>query len=479
MALKQLLKRQQLETARKAAADHREARAVLDQRRDALEKREAAAESALEELTAESTQEERRAVEEEVDAIEAEQNKLKDDEEAHDAEQGRLDTIVSGLESEIAAIDERSVGAVQVRNNKFEGEIKVEHRKFFGMNHQERDAFFARNEVKDFLQRVRDLSAQKRAVTGADLLIPDVVLEIVREQTAEASKLHKHVNVQRVPGKARQNVVGPIPEAVWTEMCAKLNELSIVFNSAEVDGYKVGGYIPICNALLEDSDVSLASEIISMLGKAIGIALDKAILYGTGTKMPMGILTRLAQTDEPSDYPANAREWKDLRGTNIISIAGKADVELFKAVVVAAGSAKGKYSRGGRFWAMSDATHAKLIANALSINAAGAIATGINNTMPVIGGSIETLDFIPDDVIIGGYGDLYLLAERAGTMVGRSEHAMFIEDHTVFKATARYDGMPVIPEGFVAIGINGNTPSASAVTFTVGADNAYGEEEND
>ena len=64
-----------------------------------------------------------------------------------------------------------------------------------------------------------------------------------------------------VPGKARQNVMGAIPEAFWTEMCGFLNELNINFNNVEVDGYKVGGYVAISNAVLEDSDIALATGI--------------------------------------------------------------------------------------------------------------------------------------------------------------------------------------------------------------------------
>ena len=81
--------------------------------------------------------------------------------------------------------------------------------------------------------------------------------------------------------------------------------------------------------------------------------------------------------------------------------------------------------------------------------------------MPVVGGVIEVLNFIPDNVIIGGYGDLYLLGERREITLNRSEHARFIQDQTVFKGTARYDGQPAIAEGFVAIGIGGTTPSAT------------------
>ena len=110
----------------------------------------------------------------------------------------------------------------------------------------------------------------------------------------------------------------------------------------------------------------------------------------------------------------------------------------------------------------------KLVAEALTINAAGAIVSGIDNTMPILGGAIEELDFIPDNVMISGYVELYLLAERAGTNLATSEHVRFIQDQTVFRGTARYDGAPAIAEGFMAIGL-GVTPTA---TMTFAADTA-------
>lgn len=157
-------------------------------------------------------------------------------------------------------------------------------KKFFGMNAQERDAFFASEAVKDFLQRTRDMAMQKRTVTGADLTIPTVVLELIRENIESYSKLVSRVRLRSVSGRGRQNVMGAMPEA-----CASLNELDFGFSQTEVDGYKVGGVIYICIATLEDSDYDLASEIITVLGASIGIAVDKAILYGTGVKMPQGI----------------------------------------------------------------------------------------------------------------------------------------------------------------------------------------------
>lgn len=458
MALKALMLRKKIEDKKNALSELRAAAAELEKREKELET----------DINEAKTEEEKAAVESAVDDFEKE--KTEQEKKISD-----LEAEITGMESELEAVEKKQETPPPAEPTG--GEARKEpitmktRTKFFGMNRQERDAFFAREEVKTFLERVRTMGKEKRAISGADLLIPTIVLDLIKENILHYSKLYQHINVKNVPGKARQNVMGAIPEAAWTEMCASLNELNLSFTAVEVDGYKVGGYIAICNAVLEDSDIALASEIISAIGQAIGYALDKAILYGTGTKMPLGIVTRLCQTVQPSGYPTNAREWKNLSTSNVLAITGKADAALFKELVMASGNAKGDHSHGELFWAMNEKTFTKLVSNAMSINAAGAIVTGQSGTMPVIGGVIEKLSFIPDDVIIGGYGDLYLLAERAGTTIAQSEHVRFLEDQTVFKGTARYDGMPVIAEGFVAIGISGTKPTANAVTFVEDAAN--------
>lgn len=451
MALKALMlrkkitdKQKQLETLRSKDAD--------------FEKREAELEADIAEAVSD---EEKAAVEEAVAAFDGEKAE-------HEAEKANLENEISGLENEL--------GELEKANNEKPAEEKGEQRKvennimnrtkFFNMTVEQRDAFLADAEVKSFLQRVREMKGQTRAVTGGDLAIPEIILGVLRENIENYSKLIKYVNLKRVSGVGRVIVPGTIPEAVWTEMCANLNELSISFNDAEVDGFKVGGYIAICNAVLEDSDLNLAQEIITMLGQAIGFALDKAIVAGSGTKMPLGIWTRLAQTSQPAGYPSTARTWVDLHTSNIKTIDDAVTgTALFAALAMNAGAAKGKYSRGAKFWAMNETTYTYLLAQSVSINAAGAIVAGQTNTMPIIGGNIEILEFIPDNVIVGGYGDLYLLAERAGTQIGQSEHFLWTSDKTVFKGTARYDGLPVIAEGFVVIGINDEVPDVTDIVF--------------
>ena len=425
-----------------------------------FEKREAELEQAIEEA---ETEEEKTAVEEEVTKFDAEKKE-------NDDNIAKLENEIRELEADLEKEEkaQRSSEPPKEKGNKEEMKdiVVMERRtKFFGMNMQERDAFFAREDIKNFLNEVRTCIKEKRTVSNVGIIIPEVMLELLKTKVEQTSKLIGKVTLRSVSGTARQRIMGVIPEAVWTEMCATLNEMDLTFNDTEVDGYKVGGFFAVCNAIIEDNDVNLATEIINALGKAIGKALDKAIVYGTGNKMPLGIVTRLAQTQKPSDYSSTDREWKDLSTKNIVKGAGKTGIELFKEIVTNSGLIDNDYSEDGLIWVMNKKTHTKLMVQSMDKNLNAAIVAGISNEMPVVGGEIIELSFIPDDNIVFGYLDMYLLAERAGTQIAQSEHARFIEDQTVFKGTARYDGKPVIPEAFAVMSLTTTAP-ATSVSFS-------------
>lgn len=464
MALRALMLRKELDQLNKQLAE-------LRAKAEGFTAREAELETAINEA---ETDEERSTVSEAVEAFENEREEVT-------GEIAGLEERVSGIESELEALEENQDPAPAPAadpepkpENRERGFTIMNKRNIFrSMDVQTRDALFAREDVTNFLAQVRTAIKEKRAITGGGLLVPEVFLGLIRENIMEYSKLYKHVNLRQIGGNGTVVVMGTIPEAVWTDCCANLNELDLTFNDAEVACWRVGGYFDVCNATLEDSDIDLASELLTVLGQAIGLALDKAILFGLGTRMPLGVFTRLAQTAAPADYPATARTWVDLHTSNIKSIAASVKgIDLFRAFLTDTAAAKGKYSRGEKVWVMNETTYTAIVAAGMSIDAGGAIVAGVNGQMPVIGGVIEVLDFVPDNVIIGGYFDLYLLAERAGTRLDQSEHVHFIQDRTVFRGTARYDGLPVIAEGFVAIGINGTTPSASGITFAPDTANA-------
>lgn len=431
-------------------------------------------EAELEQAIAEAkTQEEETAVTEEVEKYDAEKQ-------AHEDAKAALSQEIEGLENDLAALEEQKPEP-QRSASKFENErmnksmtttvniraLPMSRRAFDSLPMETRQEMLAQNDVKEFLAQLRSMKGQQRAVSGAELTIPVVFLDLVAENMYRYSKLLNRVRVRNVRGEARQTIAGSVPEAVWTEMCGAINELTFVFNQITVDSYKVAGFVPVCNSILEDNDINLASEIVEMLSESIGLATDKAILYGKGSasRMPLGIVTRLAQTGQPADYPANAPAWVDLHTTNIQQIGGEdvTGAAFWSELMLATGNTFTRYSRGNQFWAMNSKTYATLKSKVIAFTATGDIVANVFGTLPIVNGDIDILEFIPDGDIIGGYGDLYLLAMRSGMTIASNDGGnFFIQDNTVFRGKQRADGQPIIPGAFVAININNE-----AVTTTM------------
>lgn len=439
MALRSLMLGKKLSEKKKSLDEIR-------QKISGFEAREAELAQAIEEA---STDEEKATVEEAVEEFEKEKAEAEEAEKSLDAEVRELETELDAVDAKEEPVPEAR--AKEVGKETREKEILSMKKRFRDMSYAERTAFVQQDEVQSFLGEVRTAIKEKRAISNAGYLIPQVILGLIKENIEEYSKLYSRVDLRQVAGTSRMVIEGAYPEAVWTEMCANLNELDLSFSKVEVDGYKVGGYIKVCNASLEDSDIDLAGEIITALGRAIGIALDKAIIFGTGTKMPTGIVPTL----------------KAVGGTpNVIShantVTGKA---LVQALIGDIAKAKGNYSRGVKTWVMNETTYSYILAQLVAVDANGAYVSVVNGTMPVVGGDIIVLNTMPDYVIVAGYFDLYLLAERAGTEFNTSEHAFWTADQTGFKGTARYDGKVLINNGFVAIGVNGADGDDMTTTF--------------
>ncbi len=456
MALKQIMLSRKIEQKKQELAALREKDADFQTREDALTQ-------AIEEA---QTEEEQKTVEEEVEKFDTEKT-------AHDEAKEKLEAEIGDLEAELEAAEvdppapaerhdnkEKKVRTNVMRTDVNIRSLPMSKRAFDALPADLRESIVQRDDVKAFLSQLRSMKGATRAIQGGELEIPVVFLDLISENMYRYSKLLNRVRVRSVRGQARQTIAGTVPEAVWTEMCGAINELTFVFNQITLDGYKVAGFVPVCNSLLEDTtdNLDLASWIIEMLSEAIGLAEDKAILYGKGSAahMPLGIVTRLAQESQPSGYPANAPAWVDLHETNIIKIAGSTitGAEFWSALALAAGNTFTRYSRGEQFWVMNSKTYATLKSKLITFTATGDIVANLFGTLPIVNGNIDVLEFIPDGDIIGGYGDLYLWVDRASMQIESSREVQFIQDNTVFRGKARADGAPVIPGAFVAININ-------------------------
>lgn len=399
-------------------------------------------------ITEASTEEEQKVVEEAVKAYEDDKTKLDSEKSENDQKIADLESEVSEMEKELEQTEEQQRASKKApaapADNKTPVGINLERntgkmfkvRSIRSMNIAERAEFVAREDVQKTVEEIRTLIKEKRTVTGADVFIGVSIFELIRDNIIDYSKLYARIKANFTNNNGRQPVEGVIPEAIWTEACAALNELDLSFGSVELDTYKVGGFFAVCNSKLEDADIDLVDVFTDALLQAIGFALDKAIVYGTGTKMPTGFVTAIAGTASQLVTIAN-------------TYSGKA---LFQQIVMAGGVADGKKSRGRITWIMNEKMYRFLKAQAMEFDAAGALVSGVDGSMPVDGGDVVVLEFIPDNNIAFGYLDLYSGLIKREMTVSVSTECKFIEDQTVLKGLMRADGKPAVPTAFGAIG---------------------------
>lgn len=440
----------------------------LEQTRDGFAAREEQLRQAIAEAT---TDEERGVVSTAIDTFEQERS-------TNAAEITRIEGEIAQREEHIRSLEaaqtpppaSNPVSNSGTENNDHErGNVTMRNpdRRWFGLTYAERDALMQTEQVRTFLQRVREARAQQGSVSGGDLGIPDGFLPILRDLTYQESKFLRFCFTTTFRGMTRQNVAGIAPEAIWTEMTDALNELEINFWQLTMDGFMVGGYMAVPNSILmDDSDLQLATTILQALASSLAKAIDKSIWFGTGESMPVGIITRLAATAKPTWWGAQQADFTDLHTSHILKLdlAAKNGVEFFRPLVAALAVAKPDYSNGTVVWTMNRKTHLDLMSRALAFNSAAAMVAGMNNTMPVLGGEIVEWEVMPDNEIAGGYLSLYRSVEREGTLIESNTSVRWLQNQTCYKGLQRRDGKPAIGEAFVLINY-GNVQPTTTTTF--------------
>lgn len=479
MALKQVILAHHIRARLAEKEKLTEALSALNERRKALDEKEQLLTRAVEELPEVPATEEdegnKKAVLEEVEGYEKEVEALKAEMETVNGEIAKIDEKIDALESELSALEapepEPEPEPVPEERSKTPADRKermitaMKTRALALMPVNERAQLARRDDVKNFLTRCVDII--KRSVTNAQVTVPEVLLPLVKEEIMQGSKLLKHVYHVNVPGEASLPVMGDIPEAVWTQACADVNELNLSMYLVELSAYKIAGYYGVCRYIAEDASVNLLDELIFALGRGIGIGIDKAILFGTGSYMPMGISTRILQTENPGNAGQYARPWVNLATSNVTAItaANSTGTKLVSGIIGALANVK-KGKGEGLFWAMNSTTKMKILSELLNFNANGVLVSGVANQMPAVGGAIEELEFMPDGLIVAGYGKNYIAAERGHIRFETSDQVRWIEEQTLVKGAGRFDGKPIQPAAFALIGINGVAPATAAATVT-------------
>lgn len=399
---------------KKADRKQAEINSLIEELRAAQEESDKVAE-AIEEVTEEVTDEQMRDLEETVEETSKKIAEL-------EAKKAELEKELEAIEEEIDSIEEQEevVDVIPqeevVEVNERNAEKTIEKRGVNMNNLTTREAIARRLEneqVRDFYSNVADAMLKRGTLTGADLLVPTEVVNAIHVRMENYGSVHKLVRKINLNGNARVIVNAGEVSLFWTEKCASLQEVTLpTLNAVELDNYKLGGYIFLCNATIEDSSIDLAAWIEEEFAKAIANALDVAILSGEGAeqKQPEGITTKVTEVTDVTD--------------------------LSGALLAGAIEADGEIT-----YVMNQATYTKHIGTKfLNPDANGKFVLAIDKVMPN-GAKIVINKNVPaDEFIVGDFYNGYVLGVRKEVRFDTNDRLKWVEEQTGFKVSGRYDG---------------------------------------
>jgi HK97 family phage major capsid protein len=390
----------------------------------AILKRSEDAAKALEEA---KTEEDMKTVEAEITEIEKEQGEV-------EVEKKTIEAEITELETELEDVKERSSKTAAGSQSRSKGE--KEHMNRLQVRELLKTGeYYTRSDVKEFYDKFKNL----RAVTGGELTIPDVVVNRIMDMLGDYSTLYPVVDKIQVKGTARILIDTDTTPATWVEQSAALPVGDVgTLAYLDFDGFKVGKVTFVDNYLLQDSVINLDQYVSNKIARAIALALDIAILNGTGAagKQPTGIIPSIPVENKVTVDAATATMADYVKPIGLID-TGEDAVGEIRAVM-----------RRSTYYAY-------FLEMSIQVNANGDVVGRLPNLVrpDILGIPVTFNNSMAADQVLYGEFQKYTLVERENIAIDNSEHVRFVEDQMAFRGKGRFDGKPTKPEGFVLVTI--------------------------
>lgn len=232
-----------------------------------------------------------KAKDEELEEIRKEMDELKSAEIIEDE-----DTIDerSLLRGAMADLEKRNASAknLEVRN---ETKDKIEEKNILETE-EYRNAFLKRLQGKE----LNDI--EKRAMTTAEgsvgAAIPTTTLNRIEENLRQTSALYNLIDVLNIPGYLAIPKEDTVNDASWVAENAASTDVDDKLGSVNFAAYKLIRTISITAEVSRMTITAFETWIVKKLTERMAIAIENAILNGTGEGQPKGILKETIKTIE-------------------------------------------------------------------------------------------------------------------------------------------------------------------------------------
>lgn len=377
----------------------------------------------LEEKKKELRQKVENAKPEEMEELRKEIEALKDVE----IEEEKTEEVVDErnlLKGAIEDLEKRNLSNAKVIEKPVKEERKMEEKNIYETE-EYRSAFLKKLQGKKLNEK--EERAMTTATTSAGAAIPTTTLNRIEEMLRQTSALYNMVDVLNIPGYLSIPVEDTVNDASWVAEGESSTDVNDKLKSVNFAAYKLIRTISITAEVSKMTVSAFENWIVKKLTDRMAMAIENAILNGTGNGQPKGILK-----EEITSLESNE--------------AGKFSYEDICKIMA---NLKAGYKRGSAFvvntqtlW--NDIATIKLGDNLVFVpDATGEFAGRI------FGKPVIEDEFIGEGKILYGLFNKYTINWNENVNVTSDDSAEFRSGNRVYRGMALVDGKTVNTEAFV------------------------------
>ncbi|GAB6605632.1 phage major capsid protein [Bacillus cereus] len=295
--------------------------------------------------------------------------------------------------------------------------------------------------TKDEQSYYNEVIANK-GFAGTETLVPATVFERVFEYLRVNHALLNHIQFVNTTGVTQWVVKkGYVQSAWWGKLCEEIKELlDDGFEVIATNLYKLSAYVPICNAMLDLGPIWLDRYVREILAESMAIALEEAIVNGTGKDQPIGMMKDLKAAVTNGVYSdKTATPLADLTPTSL----GKE--------VMAPLTNGGRRAVGNALMIVNPLDYWEKIFPATTfLTQNGAYVSGV---LPIPATVIQSLA-VPKGKMVAGIASDYFMGVGSTQKMESSKEYRFLEDETVYLSKQYANGRPKDNDSFLVFDIS-------------------------
>ncbi|MGG7077617.1 phage major capsid protein [Clostridium sardiniense] len=283
---------------------------------------------------------------------------------------------------------------------------------------------------------------EKRGFTDLAVTLPTTVFDRVFEDLEQNHPLLSEITFENTTAVTEWIIRKTNCEAAWwgplTDPIKK--ELQHGFDKVKTDMYKLSAFMPVSKAMLDLGPEWLDRYVRTVLSEAMAIALEAAIIAGTGKDQPIGMIKNLKGAVVDKVYPdKDAIALADLSpetlGKSVMAPLTKGGTRAVPSVLILVNPLD--------YWT-------KIFAATTFLTQQGTYVYGV---MPIPSKIVQSVA-VPQGKMVAGMGKDYFMGVGSGQKIEFSDEYKFLEDERTYLAKQYATGEPKDNDSFLVFDIS-------------------------